>query len=108
MPARGDTSFALKPENLRVVVVYNLFDESEAPELSDGAARTVWEDQMTDELWAECCRHGEVRLPLRAMMSRRALRVVARAAMDAATCNFRCPPSPHRTFPRRAPGTAPS
>lgn len=37
------------------MVVSNLFDASDVPH--DAQA---WVEELTDELWSECCRHGEV------------------------------------------------
>jgi len=49
-------------ENLRVITVSNLFEPSEAPNPNrdGGEAYTAWEESMVDDIWAECCRHGEV------------------------------------------------
>ena len=32
------------------------------PNRDGGEAYTAWEESMVDDLWAECCRHGEVNL----------------------------------------------
>ena len=51
-------------ENLRVITVSNLFEPSEAPNPNrdGGEAYTAWEESMVDDIWAECCRHGEVNI----------------------------------------------
>lgn len=45
-------------EKLRVVLVHNLYASSDAP--TELEARQHWADELIDELWLECCLHGEV------------------------------------------------
>ena len=46
--------------SLRVVVVRGLFSPDNVPPSSHGEARAVWLEELTDDLWSECCKHGEV------------------------------------------------
>ena len=43
---------------MRVVLVRNLHDGTDAPTEAD--ARRAWMDELIDEVWLECCLHGEV------------------------------------------------
>ncbi|KAL1521005.1 hypothetical protein AB1Y20_022562 [Prymnesium parvum] len=60
-PPPADLS-EIKPvdDALRVVVVSNLFDPADVPPLEEAERRSRWIAELTDDLWSECCRHGEV------------------------------------------------
>ena len=45
-------------EAMRVVLVRNLHDAADAP--TDAETRRAWMDELIDEVWLECCLHGEV------------------------------------------------
>jgi len=47
-------------DNLRVVVISGVCDPSEVPPAAEAQARALWEEELTDDIWSECCRHGEV------------------------------------------------
>ena len=59
-PTTDLTEIRPSDDALRVVVVRNLFDTEDVPPPSPPEAREAWIDELTDDLWSECCRHGEV------------------------------------------------